>query len=341
MPIDICPSRSILGFLPSRPREKKHETIDDLDGSGNLLDHRIPIRPGKKSAAGPEAAGRRRPDVVPIYGLGSGRPRQEDYGKALADHLGSDAGAALPYGVTDVSVHRFKPATRTKKTAGREFVLEVFRMTSPDDAFGLFSLGRRSADRASPIVAAPNVVGAERAAFIKGDAYIEIRAKGCDQAGIEKIAAAAARRINLPVGPPPAGIARLPQANIVEGSERYIRGYITAGAESPLLNRDFWGFRAGTSRGYAARYAPKDSKLIVVEFAEAPEGLAENVLTLFKEYLEDVREENGIAAGADIAGNVCLFGMSGKVAALIIGEPDPAAARARLSEALTESGEQD
>lgn len=268
-------------------------------------------------------------------------PAKKLTGKALANHLGSDTGEALPYGVKDISVHRFKPATRTKRTAGREFVLEVFRMTSPDDAFGLFSIRRRSADSASPIVAAPNVLGAERAAFIKGDAYIEIRAKGCDQTGIEKIAAAAARRIDLPVGPPPAGIARLPQANIVEGSERYIRGDTAAGAESPLLNRDFWGFRARTSRGYAARYAPKDSKLIVVEFAEAPEGLAENVLTLFQEYLEDVRGENGIVAGADIAGNVCLFGMSGKVAALIIGEPEPAAARARLSEALTESGEQD
>ncbi len=268
-------------------------------------------------------------------------PARKLTGKALVDRFGGGDGTALQYGVKDVSIHRFRPAARTKKTAGRELNLEVFRMSSPADAFGLFSIGRRGEDKASSSVAALNVIGPERAVFIKGDAFVEIRAKGCDQAEVEKLAASAAKRINLPAASPPAGISRLPKANIVPGSERYIKGDIAAGSESPLLNRDFWGFRAGTSRGYAARYAPLDSKLIVVEFAEAPEGLEENARTLFREYLEDVRDENGVVAGADVSGGVCLFGMSGKIAALIIGEPDPAAARARLSEALIEPGGRD
>ncbi len=264
-------------------------------------------------------------------------PARKLTGKTLIDHLGSRAGTALQYGVKDVSVHRFRPGVRTKKTAGREFALEVFRMESPADAFGLFSLGRRSADRTSSVILAPNVIDAERAAFVKGNAYVEIRAKGCEEADIERLAASAAKRINLPVEPPLPGIVRLPRANLVPGSERYIRGDIAAGAESPLLNRDFWGFRAGTSRGYAARYAPGDSKIIVVEFAEAPEALAKTAFALFREYLEDVRDEDGVVAGADVSGGVCLFGVSGKTAALIIGEPDPAAARARLSEALADT----
>jgi hypothetical protein len=283
----------------------------------------------------------RRPDagVPPSFqftGWVPDGPARKLTGKPLADYLGSRAGSALQYGVKDVSVHRFKPAARTKKTAGREFALEVFRMASPADAFGLFSLGRRGADRTSSALAAPNVIYAERAAFAKGYAYVEIRAKGCEEADVERIAVAAAKRINLPVEPPPPGIARLPKANLIQGSERYIRGDIAAGAESPLLNRDFWGFRAGTSRGYAAQYAPKDSKLIVVEFAETPEGLAGNASGLFREYLEDIREEDGVVAGADVAGGVCLFGVSGKTAALVIGEPDLGIARARLSEALAE-----
>jgi hypothetical protein len=261
-------------------------------------------------------------------------PARKLVGKVLADYLGAAAGVALQYGVKDISIHRFRPAARTKKTAGQEFTLELYRMDSSADAFGLFSLGRRNADRASAAVAAPNVTGPDRSAFVKGYVYVNIRANGCKEADIERIAASAAKRISLPADPPPPGIAGLPRSNLVPGSERYIRGDIAAGAESPLLNRDFWGFRTGTSRAFTARYAPQDSKLIVVEFAELPEGLVRNALELFKEYLEDVREEGGVVAGADVAGGVCLFGVSGKTAALIIGEPDPGTARTRLQEAL-------
>lgn len=298
------------------------------------------VGPLSAQAKKAQPAGRRSSVGVPssfqFTGWVPNGPARKLTGKTLIDHLGNGAGTALQYGVKDLAVHRFKPAARTKKTAGREFAIEIFRMGSPADAFGLFSLGRRSTDRTSPAVLAPNVIDADRAAFIKGNAYVEIRAKGCEEADIERLAAVAAKRINLPVEPPPPGIARLPRANLVQGSERYIRGDIAAGAESPLLNRDFWGFRAGTSRGYTARYDPEDSKIIVVEFAEAPEALAKTVFALFREYLEDVRDEGGFVAGADVSGGVCLFGVSGKTAALIIGEPDPAAAKARLSEALAD-----
>lgn len=283
--------------------------------------------PGRRPAVGI-------PSSFQFTGWVSNGPARKLTGKALVDHLGARAGAALQYGVKELSVHRFKPAARTKKTGGREITLEVLRMDSSADAFGLFSLGRRSEDEASPSLSVPNVIGPERAAFVKGAAYVEIRAKGCEEADLEKIAASASKRINLPVEPLPAGIIRLPKADLIQGSERYIKGDIAAGAESPLLNREFWGFRAGTSRGYAARYAPDDSKIIVVEFAETPEGLEKSVFSLFREYLEDVQEENGIVAGADVSGGVCLFAVAGKTAVLIIGESDPAVARTRLSDGL-------
>lgn len=274
------------------------------------------------------------PSSFQFTGWVSAAPAKKLTGKALIAYLGGAADVSLQYGVKDVSVHRFRPAARTKKNAGREFTLELFRMDSPADAFGLFSLGRRNADRTSAAVAAPNAIGPDRAAFVKGYVYVNIRTKGCEETDVEKIAVSAAKRIGLPAGPPPPGIAGLPRSNLVPGSERYVRGNIAAGAESPLLNRDFWGFRTGTSRAFTARYAPRDSKLIVVKFAELPEGLARSALELFREYLEDVREEDGVVAGADVAGNVCLFDVSGKTAALIIGEPDPMTARTRLREAL-------
>lgn len=281
------------------------------------------------------------PSSFPFSGwVLNGTPRKLS-GKALAEYLAGRGATALQYGVKDLSVHRFKPSSRTKRTPGREFTLEVFRMDSAADAFGLFSFERRSTEAALPAVAVPNAIGSDRAVLAKGYAYLEIRAKGCERAEIEKLAAAAARRIGLPFEPPPPGIVRLPRTNLVPGSERYIKGDIAAGAETPFLNRDFWGFRAGTSRGYAARYAPGDSKLIVVEFAEAPEGLTGHALALFKEYLEDVREGDGLVVGSDVSGGACLFRLSGKIAVLIIGEPDRATADARLLEVLAEFADPD
>ena len=271
--------------------------------------------------------------------LANGVPRKLT-GKALADLLSVDRRAALQYGVKDLTVHRFKPAVRAKRTAGTELTIEVYRMASPEDAFGLFTFDRRITDLASSALPVPNAIGEDHAIFAKSHAFVEILTKGCDQAVIEKLAATVAGKIGLPSASPPHGIAQLPRPNLVPGSERYLKGDIAAGAESPLLNRDFWGFKAGTSRGYAARYAPKDSKLIIVVFAEVPGGLAESVLALFKEYLEDVRQGDGLVVGADVSGGVCLFRLAGKTAALIIGEPDRAAADARLIEALVAPGEE-
>ena len=78
----------------------------------------------------------------------NGTPRKLS-GKALAEHLAGRGATALQYGVKDLSVHRFKPSSRTKRTPGREFTLEVFRMDSAADAFGLFSFERRSTEAAS------------------------------------------------------------------------------------------------------------------------------------------------------------------------------------------------
>ena len=274
------------------------------------------------------------PSSFQFYGWLSAAPPKKLSGHSLESYLEGASALPFQYGVKDVSVHRFKPATRSGRLAGKELILELFRMGSPDDAFGLFSTARGATELASEALTVPNVVGPERAAVIKGYVYVNIRAKACDPAEMEKIAAAAARRIGLPPTPLPAGIDRLPKAGLISGSERFIRGDIAAGAESPLLNRDFWGFRRGETRAFAARYGPADSKLVVLEFADPQDGLQENVLGLFKEYLEDVRLSDGFVIAADITGATCLFGMAGKAAGLIIGEPDPSAARERLSQAL-------
>ena len=90
---------------------------------------------------------------------------------------------------------------------------------------------------------------------------------------------------------------------------------------------------------FTAKYgaAPSVSKLVLVEFAEAPPAAAleDAVLASFQYYLRDVRQESGVIEGRNEAGRWFLFALRGKSAALVLGEPDEAAARARLETVLS------
>jgi len=73
-----------------------------------------------------------------------------------------------------------------------------------------------------------------------------------------------------------------------------------------------------------ARCAPKDSKLIVLDLG--PEAA-------------DVTMADGLVRGEDAVGSSFLFEQKGRVAALVLGEPDGEAAEARQAEALAGPGE--
>lgn len=259
--------------------------------------------------------------------------------KNLTDRLQGSAELFLQYGFTDLTVHRFRPAVQAKKIADKEIALEIYRMETPADSFGIYSVRRSGAEKVSEVIKALNWISPARASFVKGNAYINILATGCEEAEVEKVAAAAAAKINLPGDPRPAEVARLPKTNLIPGSERYVRGSLAAGAESPLLGRDFWGFKAEKSRAVTARYAPKDSKLIVLDLGLEAADVTGLVADLFKEYLENITMAEGLVRGEDAVGSSFWFGQKGRAAALVLGEPDVEAAKARLAEALAGPGE--
>jgi len=258
--------------------------------------------------------------------------------KNVADRIDGSAELFLQYGFTDLTVHLYRPAVQAKKIAGKEIALEIYRMETPADAFGILSVRRSGTEKASEIIKALTYITPARASFVKGNAYVNILATGCEEAEVEKVAATAAAKINLPGDPVPAEVARLPKANLVPGSERYIRGGLTAGAETPFLGRDFWGFRTDKSRAVTARYAPKDSKLIVLDLGPEASDVTGLVDSLFKEYLEDVTMADGLIRGEDAGGSSFLFEQKGRTAVLVLGEPDVEAAEARLAEALAGPG---
>ena len=87
-----------------------------------------------------------------------------------------------------------------------------------------------------------------------------------------------------------------------------------------------------------ARCAPKDSKLIVLDLGPEASDVTGLVAGLFKEYLENVIMADGLVRGEDAGGSSFLFGQRGRAAALVLGEPDGEAAKARLAEALAGPG---
>ncbi len=280
--------------------------------------------------------------------------------EGLYGHINGGAEIVLQYGFRELVVHVFEPARDGSKEAGasgptatKEIVLEIYRMESGEAAFGLYSTRLEGGEHGWPGIDADHWMSPGQANLVKGEYLIDILSSGCSNEEVRGFAAAVERKIPGPGTVRPPGMSRLPAEGMVRGSGRYIKGPLAAQNESPILEAGFWGFGEGAAEAYAARYgaAPAVSKLIIVEFVgapgadeattgaqaarpAAPADLAEKVLSVFEEYLQDVRQDGEIIEGRNRIGRWFLFRAAGRFAALVLGEPDEGIARARLSEAL-------
>jgi hypothetical protein len=280
--------------------------------------------------------------------------------EGLYGHIDGGAEIVLQYGFRELAVHVFEPAGSRPKAAGsvaapatKEIVLEIYRMESGEAAFGLYSTKLEGGEERRPEVVSDNWITPGQANFVKGEYLINVLASDCTDREVGAFMAAIEKKVPGEGTVRPAGMGRLPVEGMVPGSGRYIKGALAAQNESPFLEAGFWGFGEGAAEAYAARYgaAPAVSKLILVEFFRAsgagaattnaqaarpaaPAGLAENVIAVFNEYLRDVRRDGDTVEGQNQIGRWFLFRAEGQFAALVLGEPDKAAALSRLDEAL-------
>jgi len=67
--------------------------------------------------------------------------------KNVADRLDGSAELFLQYGLTDLTVHRFRPTVQTKNIAGKEIALEIYGMETPTDTFDIFQVRRFGRER--------------------------------------------------------------------------------------------------------------------------------------------------------------------------------------------------
>jgi hypothetical protein len=269
----------------------------------------------------------------------TGTGEVETYTKeGLYGYMDGGAEIVLPYGFRELSVVRFAPVAGEPS----ELVLEVYRMASGEDAFGLYSTKLEGGEAGVPGTHCDSWIAAGQASLVKGEYLVNVMAPDTMEREIAEFTAALEPRIPGEGTVRPKGMGRLPREGMIPSSGRYIKGPVAARNESPFLEGEIWGFGApgeGAAVAFSAKYGayPSISKLIVVEFARAPEAgtLEEAVLASFKEYLQDVRTEDGVVEGRSEAGRRFFFKQAGKLAALVLGDPDSNGARARLDIALS------
>ncbi len=265
--------------------------------------------------------------------------------EGLYGHINGGAELVLQYGFRELSVFKFEPAG--EPGASKEIVLEIYRMTSGETAFGLYSTKLEGGEEGWPGIEADNWISPGQANLVKGEFLVNILGPECSDREIGEFAKAVEKKIPGRATVRPNGMAWLPSEAMVPSSGRYVLGPLAAQNESPFLEGDFWGFggdEKSATRAYSAKYGapPALSKLVIVELAKALDAgvVDEGVLVLFSEYLEGVRREGGTLEGRNAAGRWFLFERRGPIAVLVLGEPDAAAARSRLGSALVRaSGE--
>jgi hypothetical protein len=255
-----------------------------------------------------------------------------------------DGGAEIffQYGFRELSVTRYAAthpaAAYPGKAAPKTVTLEIYRMDSPADAFGIFSVRRAGNEDVSPAIRIPHWTSGGQASLVKGDYFINIHAEGLADEEIRAFVASVSARISAPVILP-APLSWLPQDDLIPESERYIRGALAAAEESPLLDREFWGFDEGT-RAVSGRYEPSGAKLVIVRLPKETANLTEMVRALFREYLDGVGADDEFVWGKNAAGRWFVLKHKARWAYLVLGAPDPESARLliRQSERTTAAG---
>jgi len=105
--------------------------------------------------------------------------------EGLYGYMDGGAEIVLPYGFRELSVFRFVPATGE----ARELVLEVYRMASGEDAFGLYSTKLEGGETAVPGVRCDSWITAGQAGLAKGDYLVNVIAPDAADGEIAEFAA--------------------------------------------------------------------------------------------------------------------------------------------------------
>jgi hypothetical protein len=252
---------------------------------------------------------------------------------SLYGYIDGGAELYLPYGFENVEVGHF---TRTPGNPAREIAVEIYRMASPLDAFGIFSIQREGDEKSSAALPHPNWILPGQTAFVKGPYFVTVQGVPADNESVQAMALVVARRIDpsgdIFAGPP---LAALPGEDRQSGSERYIKGEPAARSETQFFSLPFWGFAEETT-AVSARYGSAGIKLLIVDIPAPPASIDTDVRAQFESNLEGTRVSDGTISARNSAGHWFLFARRDRRAFFVFGKTDEIAARVILKRVLGE-----
>ena len=276
------------------------------------------------------------PAVLELPGWVSGGPPERYEREGLSGYINGGSEIFLQYDFRRVDVGRYK---KGDGGAGQEVTVDLYRMGSPLDAFGIFSIRRPGGEKTLGLEGVPNWVSESQASLAAGVYYANIVGFGTQSEDMTAFARLLSKKL-MAAGERPFALAgalgpwsAFPREGLLNDTLRFIKGKLAAQEESEILAPDFWKFAEGNVAA-SAKFGPDGRKLIVVDLAAEPSGIREDVKGVFKEYLADIQEEIGVLSAKNAVGHIFLFAAHGRRAVLIFGKKDEAAARALLASAL-------
>ncbi len=275
-----------------------------------------------------------RPDPGRLHGwLPDGDPQAYE-GDDLFLYMDGGAEIYREYGFDRVLVQDYRKA-------GLSLTLEIFRMTSADGAFGIFTFKRSGAGRVLGIGSADSLEEGYLN-FWKGRFLVTVTGTASDPAtieGIGLIARGVADRIGESADPPRLCSVFAGGGFVVSGL-KYLKGHLGLFNIHPFFEDDV--FRAKE----AAKADAADGGGAFVFAYDSPSEASARGAAVEKAFRESPRYRNLRRAGdgfrvEDRDGRACRLGVSGRFILMIGGAPTPeseARAFERLAASLARSG---
>ncbi len=174
-------------------------------------------------------------------------PSQEFNGEDLYLYIDGGAEIYREYGFEEVLVQEYKDR------GGTRLSLEIFRMTSPESAYGMYTFKR--SPRGTPLeIGAEGQLEDYYLNFWKGNFLVTITGQDESPAtgrGLLELARAVAGRIQGPSGPARI-VAELPLPGLIAASVRYFKGYLGFMNNYSSLGKEAFRFEEGVRGDYSS-----------------------------------------------------------------------------------------
>jgi hypothetical protein len=174
-------------------------------------------------------------------------PPQEFKGEDLYLYIDGGAEIYREYGFAEVLVQEYKDRE------GKRLSLEIFRMTSPESAYGMYTFKR--SPRGMPVsIGAEGQLDGYYLNYWRGDFLVTITGQDESPAtrrGLLELARAVAGKIRGPADPA-LFVSELPQSGLIKTSVRYFKGYLGFMNNYPSLGREAFRFQEGVRGDYSS-----------------------------------------------------------------------------------------